>query len=256
MDVPVYCDSTLPGVASAGCMASSRLGAHLKYWRLDLSLTHAILGVLEAQPMNGYELAQFFDTQASWVWSAPRSQIYPLLRKMEEGGLVQVESQIRGTKLERRVYSITPSGLEELKRWVATPLDTTTKRDPVFLQALLFDLIAPEQAVEILRHIIEEQGRVVVDYERHAKQLREVGSPMLHARLGHRPASQHDLIRELKARVFEGSAAMGRARIGWAEEELKLLSKVAARSKPGSKTAAPAKATTKASAKPARKRSA
>lgn len=197
-----------------------------------MSLVHAILGVLEAQPMNGYELAQFFDTQAGWVWSAPRSQIYPQLRKMESEGLVTVESQIRGTKLERRVYSVTEQGMEELRRWVATPSDTTTKRDVVFLQALLFDLVESDQAIAVLEHIISEQQKLVSDWTRHAERLRsEGGSPLLKARLSHRPNQDHALIAELKARVFEGSAAMSQARIEWARSELDLLNSVKARKK-------------------------
>src|SRR5437667_5199276 len=84
-----------------------------------MSLQHAMLGVLEARPMTGYELVQFFDQSMNWVWSAPQSQIYPRLREMEERGLIEGRKEIRGEKLERTVYSLTEEGLEELVRWVA-----------------------------------------------------------------------------------------------------------------------------------------
>jgi DNA-binding PadR family transcriptional regulator len=192
-----------------------------------MSLLHAILGVLEARPMNGYELAQFFDTQAGWVWSAPRSQIYPQLRKMEEAGLVAAESQIRGTKLERRVYSVTELGLQELQTWVATPHDTTTKRDAVFLQALLFDLIEPQAAVQVLNHLIAQQERLIGEWRAHAERLRKEGSDLLRARLSHRPVAQHAYVTEIKARVFEGSVEMAKARLEWAREELWLIAEQA-----------------------------
>ena len=62
-----------------------------------MSLQHAILGVLEARPMTGYELVQFFDSSMAWVWSAPQSQIYPRLRAMERDGLILpvVEARVR-----------------------------------------------------------------------------------------------------------------------------------------------------------------
>src|SRR5437588_542621 len=140
-------------------------GSYYRYLRpagAYMSLMHAILGVLEAQPMNGYRLARAFDTSTGCaVWSAPSSQIYPMLRKMEEAGFIEVESQIRGTRLERRVYSITEAGLAELRDWVGAPQDTVVKRDPILLQALFLDLIEPEVAAKVLEHLIEEQRQLV-----------------------------------------------------------------------------------------------
>jgi DNA-binding PadR family transcriptional regulator len=52
--------------------------------------------------MSGYELSQFFDSSTGWVWTAPHSQIYPLLGKMEADGVLESEDQVRGTKLKSR----------------------------------------------------------------------------------------------------------------------------------------------------------
>ena len=43
--------------------------------------------------MTGYELARFFDASTAWVWSAPHSNIYPALRKMEAEGLQTIQGQ-------------------------------------------------------------------------------------------------------------------------------------------------------------------
>lgn len=189
-----------------------------------MSLMHAILGMLEAQPMNGYELARGFDASTGCaVWSAPSSQIYPMLRKMEDGGLIEVESQIRGTKLERRVYSVTEAGLAELREWVGTPPDTAVKRDPILLQALFFDLVEPEVAAGVLEHIIAEQRELVAAWERQAEQVREMRTPVLQARLKHRRTAEHERIAELKAHVHMGGAALAKARLEWAEQGLELV---------------------------------
>ena len=34
-----------------------------------MSLRHALLGVLAARPMSGYDLSQFFDSSTGWVWT-------------------------------------------------------------------------------------------------------------------------------------------------------------------------------------------
>ena len=191
--------------------------------RFVMSLMHAILGVVEARPMNGYELAQFFDAHAGWVWSAPRSQIYPHLRRMEEAGLIESETQVRGERLERRVYSITDAGAAELRRWVSTPVDSRTKRDALLLQTLHFDLIAADEAIEVLQRVIADQEHVARSWSEHAERLREHNTPLLIERLKHRPEAEHDRIARLKAHVFDAGVAIARARIAWAEEGIRLL---------------------------------
>ena len=119
-----------------------------------------MLGVLAARPMSGYELSQFFDSSTGWVWTAPHSQIYPLLGRMENDGVIEAEDQVRGTRLKRKVYSVTPDGLEELKEWIGTPHPTPGSRDPVLTQALLFDMIEPERAAAVLETFIVEQETI------------------------------------------------------------------------------------------------
>jgi DNA-binding PadR family transcriptional regulator len=188
-----------------------------------LSLTYAILGVLDARPMNGYELSQFFDSSAGWVWSAPRSQIYPRLRTMEQEGLIEAERQVRGTKLERRVYSVTEAGRAELRRWVATPPDSAGRRDPVLLQALYLDMVEPDVAAKIFEHVIGEQEAFIAQWEQHARRLLDKDTPLIRERLKRRPSGEHDTIAAIKAHVFAGGAALARTRAEWAEAGLRLV---------------------------------
>ena len=136
-----------------------------------MSLRHALLGVLAARPMSRYELSQFFDSSTGWVWTAPHSQIYPLLGRMENDGVIEAEDQVRGTRLKRKVYSVTPDGLEELKEWIGTPHPTPGSRDPVLTQALLFDMIEPERAAAVLETFIVEQETIARESREHNKRL-------------------------------------------------------------------------------------
>src|SRR3954449_9159071 len=147
-----------------------------------MSLKHALLGVLAARAMSGYELSQFFDSSTGWVWTAPHSQIYPLLGKMEADGVIESEDQVRGTKLKRKVYSITSSGLDELTDWIATPHPTPGSRDPVLTQALLFDMIEPERAAKILETFIVEQESIARESREHGKRLLAKETPLLKER--------------------------------------------------------------------------
>jgi DNA-binding PadR family transcriptional regulator len=189
-----------------------------------MSLRHALLGVLAARPMSGYELSQFFDSSTGWVWTAPHSQIYPLLGRMETDGVIESEDQVRGTKLKRKVYSVTPAGLDELTDWIGTPHPTRGSRDPVLTQALLFDMIEPGRAAEVLETFIAEQESIAQESREHSKRLLAKETPLLRERLKNRPPHDHDRIARLKANVFEGQAMVAETRAAWARSELALLS--------------------------------
>lgn len=188
-----------------------------------MSLKHALLGVLAARAMSGYELSQFFDSSTGWVWTAPHSQIYPMLGKMQAEGLIDSTDEIRGTKLRRKVYSVTPRGLDELVTWIGTPQPTFGSRDPFLTQALLFDMVEPDRAVKVLDTFIAEQEKIARDAREHSERLRAKETPLLQERLRNRPAQEHDRIARLKAHVFEGQALIAEARVAWARDGLKLL---------------------------------
>jgi DNA-binding PadR family transcriptional regulator len=194
-----------------------------------MSLRYALLGVLEARPMTGYELAQFFDQSTRWVWNAPHSNIYPELRKMEEEGLISGRKEIRGQRLERKLYSITEEGIEQLRQWVVTSPNGANQRDPMFLRAVFFDLVEPEDAVPLLENYIAELDTSIEEWSGHRALLLAKDTPLLRERLTHRPQGQHERIAQLKAHVFEGMMAVAEARRVWAQETLELIGQGARR---------------------------
>ncbi|BDZ58966.1 PadR family transcriptional regulator [Barrientosiimonas endolithica] len=142
-----------------------------------MSLPHALLGVLSARPMNGYELSKFFDSAAGWIWSAPQSQIYTTLRRMTDDGWISQEAQTRGTRMRTHVYSITEAGERELREWVATVHDLPSPRDTVLLQALFFDLVDADSAEKVVRAYIEEQESRIARWTGHRDALRARTTP-------------------------------------------------------------------------------
>lgn len=70
-------------------------------------LQYIILGLLDQEPRTGYELTQDFAHEIGEFWQAQHSQIYPLLARMEEQGLITHSVEVAGTKLEKKRYSIT-----------------------------------------------------------------------------------------------------------------------------------------------------
>jgi PadR family transcriptional regulator, regulatory protein AphA len=87
-----------------------------------------LLGFLNYQQMTGYELKQFMDESIAHFWHAYHSQIYTSLRQMEKEGLVTSEFVQGESQPDRRIYTITEGGKQELKDWLA---QTLTERSPI-----------------------------------------------------------------------------------------------------------------------------
>lgn len=183
-----------------------------------MSLTHALLGVLESRPMNGYELTKFFDSGARWIWSAPQSQIYTTLRKMWRDGLVEGTEHARTTKASSTVYSITDSVRDELIRWVSAASDLGPPRDSFFLQSLYFDIVDETVSARVLDHFIAENEARIETWQRHHDALVNKETPLIRERLSKRPAEQHDRIARIKAHAFQGEIDRARALVQWAKE--------------------------------------
>lgn len=188
-----------------------------------MSLQHAVLGVLEVRPMSGYELTRFFESTARWVWTAPQSQIYPLLRKLEADGLIVGEEQLRGEKLKRTSYSLTSLGHANLVDWLGETHDEPSVRDPVLLKVLYFDMVAPDAAERVLRaHILELEGSIQ-QWSVHRARLLARDTPLLKERLRSRPEEDHERIATLKAHVFDFLVRSAELRVDWARNAIDIV---------------------------------
>ncbi|CAN5122364.1 PadR family transcriptional regulator [soil metagenome] len=87
-----------------------------------MALPHAILVSLCEQSGSGYELARRFDRSIGYFWSATHQQIYRTLRTMEGGGWVHVTPVAQQGRPDKKVYTVSESGRDELARWIAEPL--------------------------------------------------------------------------------------------------------------------------------------
>jgi DNA-binding PadR family transcriptional regulator len=112
-----------------------------------MSLKHALLGLLAEQPASGWDLTRRFDELLGSVWPAGHPQIYGELRKLEQGNLIEIESEgPRG----RKAYRVTEAGLTEVRRWLTeVEVDHTLRLEPV-LRSVFFWLMTPAELAEHL----------------------------------------------------------------------------------------------------------
>lgn len=86
-----------------------------------MSLKHGLMGLLNYGSMTGYELDKAFKASLSFFWQAKTSQIYRELDTMERRGWLTSKRVIQSEKPNKRVYTITEAGKEELSEWLSLP---------------------------------------------------------------------------------------------------------------------------------------
>ena len=194
-----------------------------------MSLRHALLGVLKDKPLTGYDLVRHFQGTVGFLWSAPQSQIYPELRRMEAEGLIQAQVAPRGQRAQKRIYSVTEAGMAELRRWATDFMPLPAQRDPVMLKAAFFDLAPLDSAREQLRaHIAQFQWRLE-QWQARADAIRERRAELVEVWLARQPVEEHDNIIKLKIHALEGLITRARGEIAWARSGLALCDEIDAR---------------------------
>ena len=119
-----------------------------------MSLKHGLLGLLNCEgSMTGYDLDKFFKNSLAYFWQAKTSQIYRELNSMEELGWLNSERVVQEEKPNKKVYSITAAGKDELHKWLTAPslgLDSGIKS--TFLMRIFFSgEICKEQTINLLK---------------------------------------------------------------------------------------------------------
>jgi PadR family transcriptional regulator, regulator of vanillate utilization len=191
-----------------------------------VSLRHALLGVIKDTPLTGYDLVRHFQGTVGFLWSAPQSQIYPELRRMESEGLIQAKVAPRGKKAQKRIYSITDAGMAELRRWATDFMPLPAQRDPIVLKAAFFDLAPLDAVREQLRaHIAQFQWRME-QWQAREDAIRERRAELVEVWLSRQPVDEHDHIIKLKIHALEGLIGRAHAEICWAREGLVLCDEI------------------------------
>ncbi len=101
-------------------------------------LKYALLGFLQYDPKTGYELKQTMDKSTNHFWHAKQSQIYQTLKQMEADGLVVSHSEPQESRPDRRVYSITDTGIQAMRSWLQEPVTKLEANKQLLLLKLFF----------------------------------------------------------------------------------------------------------------------
>lgn len=149
-----------------------------------VSTSHALLGLLEPEARHGYELKRRFDELFPTQRPLPYGQIYATLARLLRDGRVDVAAVESGAGPDRKLYVITPDGVADLERWIASPAPP-----PSFSRTELF-------TKTVVALTSGRDPRVVLDQQRaaHLVQMRELTERRRGADLIGTMACDHDLL--------------------------------------------------------------
>jgi len=122
----------------------------------ELSPQWVLLGLLTGKPMHGYELHQFFTAPSPLerVWHLGLSQMYKLLKELENLAYVEVSIEEQESRPDKKVYHVTPPGREAFWRWLLTPVSGIRLIRIEFLGKLF---LARNLGTEMVERVIDVQ---------------------------------------------------------------------------------------------------
>lgn len=101
--------------------------------------THiVILGLLNEQPLSGYDIKKRIDLRFRFFWNESYGQIYPQLKKLEKTGLIKAVDREESGRSKQR-YSITSEGREVLHQWLRMSPEKESVRIELLLKMYFTD---------------------------------------------------------------------------------------------------------------------
>jgi DNA-binding PadR family transcriptional regulator len=91
------------------------------------SLEYVVLGLIGMKPQSGYSIINYLEAGLSGYSASPGS-IYPILKRLEAGGVIQGTHESEHETRQRKLYSLTRHGDMILDTW----LREIPKASPVF----------------------------------------------------------------------------------------------------------------------------
>jgi DNA-binding PadR family transcriptional regulator len=137
-----------------------------------------VLGALSIEPMSGYDIKNLLGRTIGHFWNEGYGQIYPTLKQLSGAGLVISHVESRSGKPDRHVYTMTEAGWEELRQWLARPVDSEHPGRSELLLKLFFGQHAPAAAnLEHVRRHRQMLATLIVRYEAIEAELDAETSP-------------------------------------------------------------------------------
>jgi len=127
---------------------------------MDIELM--ILGFLMSGPKTGYRL-KAISGKLIMFYSITLNKIYPVLRKLEDGGYIKKEIVFQTGKPNKHLYSLTGSGKEYFFEKLKEPTAPLEMGNAFFTESFFFRFLDQKQISSKFEKEIESLGEAIDD---------------------------------------------------------------------------------------------
>ncbi len=177
-----------------------------------MSLPYVILSALnQLKEATGYEIAKEFEQVSAHFWRASFQQVYRDLGRLEEKGWVNSRQVEQQGKPDKKIYSLTDSGFEELLLWIKQPVKQQKSNNELLIKLTNAFLLTKDETLQMVETERDNYRKQLEIYqsikETYFKDISKLSLPERLVYL----ALKHGIARE-------------RARVEWANDCLEELS--------------------------------
>src|SRR5215471_7114183 len=126
---------------------------------------YAVLGALSYAPMSGYDLKKFIEGSTSNFWTESYAQIYPMLKQLTKEGLTTSHAEKQEGRPERYVYALTDKGWDELRHWLAEPVEPQVLRHELLLKLFFGTRTSVATSLEHVQRFRDLMAHLLQTYE-------------------------------------------------------------------------------------------
>lgn len=137
-----------------------------------MSVKNTLLALLYQRAMHGYEIGKQLSLMIHSEWDVKPGQIASTLTRLKEAHLVDYVVEESEDAPDRKVYSLTDAGQEELITWYLTPEVRDYRLGDAFYIKLVLSLldspVSPEQVLSVQRRELYRQLHDATELRRQA----------------------------------------------------------------------------------------
>jgi DNA-binding PadR family transcriptional regulator len=137
-----------------------------------VSVPLTLLGLLDRQPSHGYDLKRLYDEFFGRDKPLPFGQVYATLGRLARDGKVTAGEAEPGGGPERRRYSITETGRDEVESWLANPAEPEPHLQSVLFAKVVLALMLGRDAA----HYLDTQRAAHMRRMRELTEVRRTGT--------------------------------------------------------------------------------
>lgn len=115
-----------------------------------MTISYALLGLLEGTSRHGYDLKRSYDRRFGEVRPIRFGQVYRALSQLERDGLIEVVGVESGSGPDRKRYAVTSEGVTDLDAWLGEPEEPQPHRRSELFTKVVVALLSGRSAKRFL----------------------------------------------------------------------------------------------------------